>query len=49
MSKKYPECPVYDHNICKEFKSPALCAVVRGDKKCLKPSRKKTINRDNKL
>jgi hypothetical protein len=36
MSKQYPECPLYNHNNCKELHNPKLCALVRKDKKCLK-------------
>jgi hypothetical protein len=36
MSKKYPECPLYNHNNCRELHNPKLCAVVREDKTCLK-------------
>jgi hypothetical protein len=36
MSKRYPECPVYNHNNCKEIHNRKLCALVRKDKKCLK-------------
>lgn len=38
MSKLYPECPLYNHNNCREFHNPKLCAVVKEDKIC---SRKK--------
>ena len=40
MSKKYPECPLYDHSSCKELDKPDICAIVREDKKCLKKLRK---------
>jgi len=36
MSKKYPECPLYNHSNCKELDNPGVCAIVREDKKCLK-------------
>ena len=36
MSKKYPECPLYNHSSCKERDIPTICAIVREDKKCLK-------------
>ena len=36
MSKTYPECPLYNHNTCKELHNPRLCAIVKKDKKCLK-------------
>ena len=36
MSEHYPECPLYNHNNCKELCSPNLCAIVRKDKTCLR-------------
>jgi len=36
MSKQHPECPLYNHDNCREFHNPKLCAVVREDKACLK-------------
>ena len=36
MSKEHPECPVYNHNNCREMDNPKLCAIVRKDKVCLK-------------
>jgi len=36
MSKKYPECPLYNHLNCKELDNPGVCAIVREDKRCLK-------------
>jgi len=36
MSKKYPECPLYNHDNCRDLHNPKLCAIVRKDKKCLK-------------
>ena len=43
MSKKYPECPHYDHNNCKHLYSPKVCAFSRDDNHCLreKPTKKK--------
>ena len=32
----YPECPLYNHNNCKDLHNPNLCAIVRKDKKCIK-------------
>ena len=40
MSKKYPECPTYDHSNCKELEKLDVCAIVREDKKCLKKRKK---------
>ena len=47
MSKKYPECPLYNHDNCKDLHNPKLCAIVRKDKKCLKknPKSKRKKNR----
>ena len=36
MSEHYPECPLYNHDHCKELYSPILCAIVRKDKTCLR-------------
>jgi hypothetical protein len=36
MSKQHPECPLYNHNNCREFHNPKLCAVIREDKICIK-------------
>lgn len=36
MSKTYPECPLYNHNNCKELHNRKVCAIVREDKICLK-------------
>jgi len=43
MSKKYPECPLYNHNNCRELHNPKLCAVVKGDKVCLKKHQKSKL------
>jgi hypothetical protein len=32
MSKKYPECPLYNHANCKEIDNMKVCAIVREDK-----------------
>jgi hypothetical protein len=40
MSKIYPECPLYNHDNCKDLHNPKLCAIVRKDKKCLKKNPK---------
>ena len=40
MSKKYPECPLYNHSNCRELHNPKLCAIVRKDKICLKKHQK---------
>jgi len=39
MSKKYAECPLYNHDNCKDFCNPRLCAVVREDKICIKKAK----------
>jgi len=36
MSKKFPECPLYNHDNCKELHNPKLCAIVREDATCLR-------------
>ena len=36
MSKKYPECPLSNHNSCKELYNPKLCALVKENKECIK-------------
>ncbi len=36
MSKKYHECPLYNHNNCKDIYMEQICAIVREDKICLK-------------
>jgi hypothetical protein len=36
MSKKHPECPLYNHSSCKDIDHPELCAIVREDKVCVK-------------
>ena len=36
MSKQHPECPLYNHNNCRELHSPMFCAIVREDKSCLR-------------
>ncbi len=36
MSKKYPECPLYNHSNCKDCYNPKVCAIVREDKVCVK-------------
>jgi hypothetical protein len=41
MSKKYPECPLYNHDNCRDYYNPKLCAVVRDDNICIKKAAKK--------
>ena len=41
MSKKHPECPLYNPLNCKEYYNPKLCAFVRKDKVCLKKKKPK--------
>ncbi len=36
MSKQYTECPLYNHNNCKELDNPKVCAIIRKDNICLK-------------
>ena len=40
MSKKYPECPLYNHDNCKDLHNQKLCAIVRKDKQCIKKNPK---------
>jgi hypothetical protein len=40
MSKQFPECPLYNHNNCRELHHPNFCAIVRKDKACLKKHQK---------
>jgi len=45
MSKKYPECPLYNHDNCKQLQNPKVCAIMRNDNSCLRDgpkNRKKT-------
>ncbi len=41
MSKKHPECPLYNPLNCKEYYNPKLCAFVRKDRVCLKKKKPK--------
>jgi hypothetical protein len=36
MSKQYPECPLFNHENCKELHNRKVCAIVRKDKACLR-------------
>jgi hypothetical protein len=36
MSKQYPECPLVNHENCKELHNRKVCAIVRKDKVCLR-------------
>jgi len=36
MSKKFPECPMYDERYCKHLNNPKVCAIKRKDKICEK-------------
>jgi hypothetical protein len=40
MSEKHPECPLYNHNTCKQLHNPKVCALSRKDKDCLRKKRK---------
>ena len=46
MSKKYPECPLYNHNNCKQLQNPKVCAIMRNDNSCLRdrPKNRKKAN-----
>jgi hypothetical protein len=41
MSKQYPECPLYNHNNCRELDNKKVCALVRKDKVCLRKHQKR--------
>jgi hypothetical protein len=47
MSKKHPECPLYNPYNCKEYNNPTLCAFVKEDKKCLKKKKPKANPKAN--
>jgi hypothetical protein len=40
MSVKHPECPLYNHDNCRELDNPKLCALVREDKICIRKESK---------
>ncbi len=40
MSKKYPECPLFNPDNCREIDNHKVCALVRKDKDCLRQLRK---------
>ncbi len=40
MSKKHSECPLYNHDNCREIDNHKVCALVRKDKDCLRQLRK---------
>jgi len=48
MSKKHPECPLYNHITCKELHNPKLCAIIRDDKICLKKQQKTKSTPDSR-
>ena len=48
MSKRYPECPLYNHDNCRDLHIPKVCAIVREDKICLRKKSKPKINFDNR-
>ena len=35
MSENFPECPLSNHNICKKFYDPKVCAIARKGDVCL--------------
>jgi hypothetical protein len=45
MSKQYPECPLYNHNNCRELHNPKLCAIVKNDRECLRKSLKSRMKK----
>lgn len=40
MSKRFPECPLYNHSNCRDIHNSKICAVVRKDKICLRKHQK---------
>ena len=40
MSERFPECPLYNQNNCKEYYNPTVCGIVRKDKTCLRKHQK---------
>jgi len=36
MSKQYSECPLFNHENCKELHNRKVCAIVRKDHVCLR-------------
>jgi len=36
MSKQYLECPLFNHENCKELHNRKVCAIVRKDRVCLR-------------
>lgn len=40
MSKRYPECPRYEHTHCRDYKNPKICGIIRPDKICKKEKTK---------
>ena len=46
MSKRYLECPLVNHESCRERDNPMVCAIVREDKICLKSKGKQESDRD---
>jgi hypothetical protein len=49
MSKKYPECPLYNHDNCKQFHNSKVCAVIREDDTCLRERYKNTQKTNGKI
>ena len=47
MSKKHPECPLYNPSNCKEYHNPKVCAFARKDRVCLKKNRKDPAEESN--
>ena len=48
MSENFPECPLPNHNICKRFYDPKICAIARKEDVCLwkQPESKKELTDD---
>ncbi len=43
MSKHHPECPMYNHDTCRELHNQKVCAIARKDKTCLKKLGKRKL------
>ncbi len=49
MFKQFPECPLFNHNNCRELDNLKLCAIVREDKACLRMpyNKRKSMKKSN--
>ncbi len=49
MSKQYPECPLYNHNNCKQLQNPKVCAIIRNDNSCRRDHLKSRKNTNGSI